>query len=186
MPKIVFTFEMEMDEEIEDYTKEHINELVKSLEDIIKNAKLDQTSIKRYLSYFQNFADLERLHELEEILYSYINLFEDGRAIEHIKKAFTLGKPVSSIELNRGHLKKKLELVEKLEEFFFVNYYEEYNTILVSRSDDSLEILDYFMKKYKGCYDKFGFVAGLFFGYQSKQIKWYCTQDRMKKYDLIK
>ena len=41
MPKITFTYEMEIEEEIENYTEDIVFDIVQALEEIIKDARMN-------------------------------------------------------------------------------------------------------------------------------------------------
>lgn len=169
---------------------------------------------KRYNGQFDKFPDLscilfgtpfkkiivrpskKRIRELKTILSKYEDLFTDGYAIEHIIKAFTSKKPVTSIELTNKEPHVVKAFIGKLEQFFSIaqSYSDpdllEYvfsGIIFVSHFKNLLDIITYYSNKHNGAYDRFAGLAGfLLLNYPPLEIALYCFDERLKEHNFIK
>jgi len=58
--------------------------------------------------------------------------------------------------------------------------------VFVSRFKDLLDVMVYYVNKHNGMLDAFADLSGILFGYSSEEVAQFCSQERLKKYNLIK
>ena len=85
--------------------------------------------------------------------------------------------------------------IEELEEFFFVGqvYFDPElpqstfsGVVFVSLFKDMLDVMVYYANKHNGMLDAFAGFSGILFGYSSEEVTQYCSQERLKKFNLLK
>jgi len=170
--------------------------------------------VKRYNGQFDKFPDLscvlfgtpfkkiavrpskKRIRELKTILSKYEDLFTDGYAIEHIIKAFTSKKPVTSMELTNKEPRVVKAFVGGLEQFFSISQsysdpdlleYVFSGIVFVSHFKNLLDVITYYSNAHNGVYDRFAGLAGfLLLNYPPLEIARYCFDERLKEHNFIK
>ena len=137
----------------------------------------------------------EKEDELKAILASYEDLIADGCFSEDVLGAFISKKPVTSILVSRVEPKIVHQLIDELQEYFFLDYgycdvdlwkYE----IFVSRYKNLPRILSIYSKNNSGVYDRFSDVAGAFLldflENPSQEVATYCFAERLEIHNFIK
>ena len=85
--------------------------------------------------------------------------------------------------------------MEKMKDFFFVGhiYFEPDSQefrfsglVFLSRFKNLFEVAMKYANKHKGLLDEFADLAGILFGYSSKEVAKYCSKERLKNFKLIK
>ena len=137
----------------------------------------------------------ERIKKLEKILANYPDILSEFEIKEQIIKAFKFEKPLTSIELEGENREKVAQLIEELENFFFTGhiYFEPDSQefafsglIFISRFKNIFDAAMNYAKKHNGLLDEFADLSGILFGYSSKEVADYCSEERLKKFNLIK
>ena len=137
----------------------------------------------------------ERIKNLEKVLAKYPDILSEFEIKEQIIKAFKFEKPLTSIELEGENKEKVAQLMKELEIFFFTGhiYFEpdsqEFSfsgLILISRFKNLFDTALKYAKKHNGLLDEFADLSGILFGYSSIKVAKFCSEERLKKYDLIK
>ena len=140
------------------------------------------------------FISEERIIKLERILANYPDILSEYGIKELIVKTYKFEKPVTSIELYSKKTDKIAKFIEELEEFFFVAYVpfpvsqnSEYSgLIFISRFRNLFDVAINYTKEHNGVLDEFADLSGILYGYSSKEIADYCSEERLKKYNLIR
>ncbi|GAI45066.1 unnamed protein product [marine sediment metagenome] len=137
----------------------------------------------------------ERIKKLEEVLANYPDILSEFEIKEQIINAFKFEKPLTSIELEGEDKEKVAQLIEELENFFFTGriYFEPDSQesafsglIFISRFKNLFEAAMNYAKKHDGLLDEFADLSGILFGYSSKEVAEYCSEERLRKYKLLK
>ena len=141
------------------------------------------------------FVSKEKVNRLEEVLANYPDILSEFEIKEQIIKAFKFEKPLTSIELEGEDKEKVAQLIEELENFFFTGhiYFEPDSQesafsglIFISRFKNLFDAAMNYAKKHNGLLDEFADLSGILFGYSSKEVAEYCSEERLKKHSLIK
>ncbi len=141
------------------------------------------------------FVSKERIKKLEKVLANYPDILSEFEIKEQIIKAFKFEKPLTSIEVEGENKEKVAQLMEELEEFFFVGktYFESDSQdlgysglIFVSRFKNLFEVAMNYANKHNGLLDEFADLSGILFGYSCEEVANYCSEERLRKYRLIK
>ena len=139
--------------------------------------------------------DEERIKKLEKVLANYPDILSEFRIKEQILKAFKFEKPLTSIEIESGDKEKVAQLLEELDNFFFTGriYFEPDSQesafsglLFISRFKNLFDAAMNYAKKHNGLLDEFADLSGILFGYSSKEVAEYCSEERLRKYNLIK
>jgi len=139
--------------------------------------------------------DEERIKKLEKVLANYPDILSEFEIKEQIIKAFKFEKPLTSIEFEGENKEKVALLMEELENFFFTGriYFEPDSQesafsglIFISRFKNLFEAAMNYAKKHNGLLDEFADLSGILFGYSSKEVADYCSEQRLRKQNLIK
>ncbi len=142
-----------------------------------------------------DFVSKEKVNRLEEVLANYPNILSEFEIKEQIIKAFKFEKPLTSIELEGENKEKVAQLMEELENFFFTGriYFEPDSQesafsglLFISRFKNLFDAAMNYAKKHNGVLDEFADLSGILFGYSSKEVAEYCSEERLKKKFLIK
>jgi len=137
----------------------------------------------------------EGIKKLEEVLANYPDILSEFEIKEHIIKAFKFEKPLTSIELEGENKEKVAQLMEELENFFFTGriYFEPDSQefafsglIFISRFKNLFDAAMNYANKHNGLLDEFADLSGILFGYSPKEVAEYCSEERLKKKELIK
>jgi len=137
----------------------------------------------------------ERIKKLEKILSNYPDILSEFKIRNQIIKAFKFEKPLTSLELYDKNIQKVAQFMEMMEDFFFVGktYFESESQefgfsglIFVSRFKNVFNVAINYAKKHKSLLDEFADLSGILYGYSSKEVADYCSEERLKKYNLIK
>ena len=137
----------------------------------------------------------EEVKKLEEVLMNYSDILSEFGIKEQIIKSFKFEKSLTSIEIEGGNKEKVAQLMEELEEFFFVGqtYFESDShelgfsgLIFISRFKNLFDVAMSYANKHKGLLDEFADLSGIIFGYSPKEVAKYCSGERLKKYNLMK
>lgn len=137
----------------------------------------------------------EDVKKLQEVLAKHPDLLSEFGIKEQIIKSFKFEKSLTSIEIESGNKEKVTQLVEELGEFFFVGktYFESDSQdlgysglIFVSRFKNLFEVAMKYANKHNGLLDEFADLSGIIFGYSPKDVANYCSEERLKKFNLIK
>ena len=141
------------------------------------------------------FVSKEKVNRLEEVLANFPDILSEFEIKEQIIKAFKFEKPLTSIELEGENKEKVAQLMEELENFFFTGhiYFEPDSQefgftglILISRFKNLFDVAMNYANKHNGLLDEFADLSGFLFGYSSKEVAEYCSEERIKKKNLIK
>lgn len=137
----------------------------------------------------------ERIKKLEKVLTNYPEILSEFGIKEHIIKAFKFEKPITSIEIESEDKEKVAQFMKEMENFFYVDhiYFEPDSQefgftglIFVSRFKNLFDVAINYAKKHKGLLDEFADLSGILFGYSPLEVAEYCSEERLKKYQLIK
>jgi hypothetical protein len=92
MPKIIFTYELELEQEIEDYTEDIVWDIIRALEDILKDARMNWFEMLGLLKYHEEDSDTLRMSEKELAIInfegsqgSYGHIIIDSKNIEKVE-----------------------------------------------------------------------------------------------------
>ncbi len=139
--------------------------------------------------------DEERIKKLKKVIANYQDILSEFEIKEQIIKTFKFEKSLTSIELEGENKEKVAQLMEELENFFFTDhiYFEpdlqEFafsGLIFISRFKNLFDAAMNYAKKHNGLLDEFADLSGILFGYSSKEVAEYCSEERLKKKKLIK
>ncbi len=139
--------------------------------------------------------DEERIKKLKKVLANYPDILSEFEIKEQIIKTFKFEKPLTSIEIESENKEKVAQLMEELENFFFTGhiYFESDSQefafsglIFISRFKNLFEAAMNYAKKHNGLLDEFADLSGILFGYSSKEVADYCSEERLRKQNLIK
>ncbi len=137
----------------------------------------------------------EEVKKLEEVLVKYPEILSEFGIKEQIIKSCKFEKPLTSIEIERGDKEKAVQLLKDLEDFFFTGqiYFESDSQefgfsglILISRFKNLFDVAMNYANKHNGLLDEFADLSGIIFGYSPKDVAEYCSEERLKKFNLIK
>ncbi len=137
----------------------------------------------------------ERIKKLKGILANYSDILSEFGIKGQIIKAFSFEKPLTSIEVDGEDNDRAKQFMKELENFFFVGrtYFEPDSQefgfsglIFISRFKNLLDVVLNYANDHNGLLDKFADLSGIIFGYSSEQVVKYCSQERLKKFNLIK
>ena len=137
----------------------------------------------------------ERIKKLEKVLANYPDILSEFEIKEQIIKAFKFEKPLTSIELEGENKEKVAQLTKGLENFFFTGqiYFEPDSQesafsglIFISRFKNLFAAAMKYATKHNGLLDEFADLSGILFGYSSKEVAEYCSEERLRKYKLLK
>ena len=137
----------------------------------------------------------ERIRKLEKVLLNYSDILSEFEVKEQIIKAFKFEKPLTSIEVDSEDNEKIVQFMKELEKFFFVGhiYFEPDSKefgfsglIFVSRFKNLFDVALNYANKHNGLLDGFADLAGILYGYSSEEVAEYCSEKRLKKFNLIK
>ena len=137
----------------------------------------------------------EGIKKLEKVLVNYPDILSEFGIKEQILKAFKFEKPLTSIELEGENKEKVAQLIEELENFFFIGhiYFEPDSQecafsglIFISRFKNLFDAAMKYAKKHNGLLDEFADLSGILFGYSVKEVAEYCSEERLRKYKLLK
>ena len=141
------------------------------------------------------FVSKEKVNRLEEVLANFPDILSEFEIKEQIIKAFKFEKPLTSIEFEGENKEKVAQLIEELENFFFTDhiYFEPDSQesvfsglIFISRFKNLFDAAMNYAKKHNGLLDEFADLSGILFGYSPKEVADYCSEERLKKYNLMK
>jgi len=166
---------------------------------------------KKYKGQFEKVTDLlwilfdtpfkkicppqERVKELETFVdyWDYQDIFTDGFAVRDILEAFKSEKPITSLELRRKKPQAVKTFLEGLKKFFTIGktsslLYQK--IIFVSHCENLLHTIIYHSDKHEGAFDQFAGLAGVLLlnlkRHPVENIAFYCFDERLKEYHLIK
>ena len=137
----------------------------------------------------------ERIKKLEKVLANYPDILSEFEIKEQIIKAFKFEKPLTSIELEGENKENVAQLMKELENFFFTGhiYFEPDSQeltfsglIFISRFKNLFHAAMNYAKKHNGVLDEFADLSGIVFGYSSEEVAEYCSEERLRKYKLLK
>ena len=137
----------------------------------------------------------ERIKKLEKVLANYPDILSEFEIKEQIIKAFKFEKPITSIEIDSENTKKVVQFMKEMENFFFVDHisFEPDShdirfsgLILLSRFKNLFEVAMSYANKHNGLLDEFADLSGIIFGYSPKDVATYCSEERLKRYNLMK
>ena len=137
----------------------------------------------------------ERIKALEKVLANYPDLLSEFGIKDQILQAFKFKKPLTSIEIDTEDNEKVVQLMEELENYFFVDhvYFEPDSQvfvfsgiIFVSRFKNLFDIAMNYANEYNGLLDEFADLSGILCGISSEEVAEYCSKERLKKFNLIK
>jgi len=137
----------------------------------------------------------ERIKKLEKILSNYPDILSEFGLKNQIIKAFKFEKPLASLELYDKNTQKLAQFMEDMEDFFFVGntHFESESQefgfsglIYVSRFKNVFDVAINYAKKHKSLLDEFADLSGILFGKTTKEVAQYCSEERLKKFNLIK
>jgi len=137
----------------------------------------------------------KRIKRLERILANYSDIFSEIGIKDLIMKAFSFEKPLTCIEIYNEDNDRVEQFMKELENFFFVGrtYFEPDSQefgfsglIFISRFKNLLDVILSYTNDHNGFLDKFADLSGIMFGYSSEEVVKYCSQERLKKFNLIK
>ena len=147
------------------------------------------------MKYTMVLIDEERIKTLEEVLANYPDILSEFGIKDHILKAYKFEKPITSIEIESENTEKVTQLMEELEDFFFVGhiYFEPDSRefgfsglIFISRFKNLFDVVMKYANEHNGLLDEFADLSGILFGYSTKKVAEYCSEERLKKYNLMK
>ena len=136
-----------------------------------------------------------RIKKLEKILANYPDILSEFGIREQVLKSFKFEKTLTSIEIEAGDKEKVTEFIEGLKDFFFVDQtsFESDSQdlgfsglIIISRFKKVFDAAMSYVSKHNGLLDKFADLSGILFGYSCKAVVEYCSNERLRKYNLIK
>lgn len=137
----------------------------------------------------------ERIKKLEKVLAKYPDILSEFEIKEQIIKAFKFEKPLTSIEFEGENKEKVGQLMEEFENFFFTGciYFEPDSQeftfsglIFISRFKNLFDAAMNYANKHNGLLDEFADLSGILFGYSVKDVVEYCSEERLRKYKLLK
>ena len=137
----------------------------------------------------------ERIKKLEKVLTNYPDILSEFGIKKQIIEAFKFEKPLASLEIYDKNTQKVSQFMEDIEDFFFVGntYFESESQefefsglIFVSRFKNVFDVAINYAKKHKSLLDEFADLSGIFFGKSPKEVAQYCSEERLKKFNLIK
>jgi len=137
----------------------------------------------------------ERIKKLEKVLTNYPDILSEFGIKKQIIKTFKFEKPLASLELYDKNTQKVALFMEEMEDFFFVGntYFESESQelgfsglIFVSRFKNVFEVAKNYARKHKSLLDEFADLSGILFGKPPKEVAEYCSEERLKKFNLIK
>ncbi len=137
----------------------------------------------------------EDVNRLEDVLTKYPDILSEFEIKEQIIKTFKFEKPLTSIELEGENKEKVAQLMKELENFFFTGkiYFEPDSQeltfsglIFISRFKNLFDAAMKYAKKHNGLLDEFADLSGILFGYSVKEVAEYCSEERLRKYKLLK
>lgn len=137
----------------------------------------------------------ERIKKLEKVLANYPDILSEYGIKNQITKAFKFEKPLASIELYDKKIQKVEQFMEEMEDFFFVGntHFESESQefgfsglIFVSRFKTVFDVAINYARKHKSLLDEFADLSGILFGKSPKEVAQYCSEERLKKYRLVK
>lgn len=141
------------------------------------------------------FVSKVRVAKLDKVLDNYHDIFSEGEIREQLIGAFKSEKPITGIELYDLKTIILEKFIEELEEFFFVGqvYFDLESpqstfsgVVFVSLFKDTLDVMAYYANKHNGMLDAFVDLSRILFGYSSEEVAQYYSQERLKKFNLIK
>ncbi len=137
----------------------------------------------------------ERIKKLEKILANYPDILSELRIKDQIIKAFKFEKPLTSIELYDKEPERIEKFLEDLEDFFFIGqvpFFAESQEstfsglIFLSRFRNLFDVAMNYANKHNGLLDEFADLSGILYGYPSEEVARYCSEERLRKFNLLK
>ena len=110
-------------------------------------------------------------------------------------RLFSFEKPLASIELYDKKTGKIVKFIKELEDFFFVGhvYFDPKSLkstfsglIFIFRFRNLFDVAMNYANNHNGLLDEFADLSGILFGYSSKEVAQYCSEERLEKFNLIK
>jgi len=136
--------------------------------------------------------DEKRIRKLVKVLANYSSILIEFGIKDQIIKTFKFEKPLTSIEIVSEENDKIKQFMKEMEEFFFIGN-TDYETdsqfsslVFVSRFKNLLDVAISYTSMHNSVLDKFADLSGILTGYSPKEVAEYCSEERLKKYNLIK